>query len=160
MVLIPLHISLNVAGVFFLIPFYLSFVFHSHQFQSLLRLVLHLFEPFLVTISKSYPFLVEDHLYVTGNTGFVVVETVDSFCTYDCVSAEVNVFGKAINLYVSVLSVLICFQQHIHPFMTTVHPWSDSGFQQDNWISIQKSIFRMWWNCMMLNLCCEELMQC
>ena len=68
--------------------------------------MLHLFELYFVTVSKSFLFLVEDCLYVTCDPGFVIGETAYSLCRYDCISTEVDVLSKTINLSVSVHTVL------------------------------------------------------
>lgn len=75
--------------------------------------MLHLFEPFFVTISEGFLFLVEDCLDVTCDPGFVIRETAYSLYWYDCVSSEVDVLSKTMDLSVDVHHLLICFQQHI-----------------------------------------------
>lgn len=58
-----------------------------------------------------FVFHFEECLYVTSGPGFVIVETVHSF---KCVSTDVDVFSKAINLSVNAFNVLICLQ-HLIP---------------------------------------------
>ena len=68
-----------------------SFCIPPLHLQSRLQLMLHLFELYFVSISKSFLFLVEHCLYVTCDPGFVIGETADSLCRYDCISTEVDV---------------------------------------------------------------------
>lgn len=75
--------------------------------------MLHLFELFFVTISKSFFFLVEYCIGLTFDPGFAIGETVYSLYWNDCDSTQVNVLIKKINLSVSVHAVPICSQQYI-----------------------------------------------